>query len=117
MEKPNSTSLLHRRRRGEREDKTPIPKNLTWRDTNLRLDLLKKLLETMDLHSLQPPARYRRGREGDQRRWTTGAAAATAAVDNRSCSGGSARAEKKNVLVRNSVVLSTFVPTTLLYLT
>jgi hypothetical protein len=65
----DSISLLHRRRRGEREDKTPIPKNLAWRDTNPRLDLLKKnLLETMDPHFLQPPARCWRGREGDQQR-------------------------------------------------
>jgi hypothetical protein len=34
----------------------------------------------MDPHSLQPPARYRRGREGDQRRWTTGAATTAAAA-------------------------------------
>jgi hypothetical protein len=35
----------------------------------------------MDPHSLQPPARYRRGREGDRRRWTTGAVAAAGALE------------------------------------
>jgi hypothetical protein len=42
----------------------------------------ENLLKTMDPHSLQPPTRCRRGREGDQRWWTAGGSG-----------GGGARAE------------------------
>jgi hypothetical protein len=44
----------------------------------------KNLLKTIDLHFLQPPARCRRRREGDQRWWTARAAAAVAMLGQES---------------------------------
>jgi hypothetical protein len=46
----------------------------------------ENLIKTMDPHSLQPPARCRRGRKGDQQWWTAGSGDG----------GGGARAESPN---------------------
>ena len=59
---------------GEEEEEINLQYQEIWYGETLnledfnsrRLDLLEKLKKTMNSHSLRPPARRRRGREGDQ---------------------------------------------------
>jgi hypothetical protein len=65
--------------RDEEKEEIKLQYQVIWHGETLTLmtrSTRKNLLKTMDLHSLQPPARCRRRREGDQRWWMAGAAAA-----------------------------------------
>jgi hypothetical protein len=64
--------------RDEEKEEIKLQYHVIWYGETLTLmtrSTGKNLLKIMDPHSLQPPARCRRRREGDQRWWTTGAAA------------------------------------------
>jgi hypothetical protein len=63
--------------RDEEKEEIKLQYQVIWHGKTLTLmtrSTGKNLLKTMDPHSLQPPTRCRRRREGDQRWWMTGAA-------------------------------------------
>jgi hypothetical protein len=62
----------------EEKEEIKLQYQVIWHGETLTLmtrSTRKNLLKTMDPHSLQPPARCRRRREGDQQWWMAGAAA------------------------------------------
>jgi hypothetical protein len=63
--------------RDEEKEEIKLQYQVIWHGETLTLmtrSTEKNLLKTMDSHSLQPPVRCRRRREGDQQWWMAGAA-------------------------------------------